>query len=135
MTDESSRAGPATGVGASIEAAGVAGVAKPPRIGRRGSNPRHVAWEFGRLLRYVIRARDGLNVNPRIVAIGAAAPYFYARRRGQFAPRLEALARRAGAAPRALARVPPDALRPLPRSGDAAVSIIFRRFFGADGLC
>ena len=33
--------------------------------------------EFGRLLRYVVRASDGLNVNVRLVAIGAAAPYFY----------------------------------------------------------
>jgi endonuclease YncB( thermonuclease family) len=32
--------------------------------------------QYGRLLRYVIRARDGLNVNLRLVAIGAAAPYF-----------------------------------------------------------
>ena len=33
--------------------------------------------QYGRLLRYVIRARDGLNVNIRLVAVGAAAPYFY----------------------------------------------------------
>jgi endonuclease YncB( thermonuclease family) len=32
---------------------------------------------YGRLLRYVIRARDGLNVNMYLVRIGAAAPYFY----------------------------------------------------------
>ena len=32
---------------------------------------------YGRLLRYVVRARDGLNVNVRLVAVGAAAPYFY----------------------------------------------------------
>jgi micrococcal nuclease len=52
---------------------------------------------YGRLLRYVIRARDGLNVNIRLVAIGAAAPYFYLGRRGRYASRLEALARRARA--------------------------------------
>lgn len=51
--------------------------------------------QYGRLLRYVIRARDGLNVNTRLVAIGAAAPYFYDGRRGMYAARLEALANRA----------------------------------------
>jgi len=50
--------------------------------------------DYGRLLRYVIRARDGLNVNVRLVAVGAAAPYFYAGRRGRFAGRLDLLARR-----------------------------------------
>jgi micrococcal nuclease len=53
--------------------------------------------QYGRLLRYVIRVRDGLNVNIRLVAAGAAAPYFYAHRRGRYAGRLEALARRARA--------------------------------------
>lgn len=33
--------------------------------------------DFGRLLRYVVRAQDGVNVNVRLVALGAAAPYFY----------------------------------------------------------
>jgi endonuclease YncB( thermonuclease family) len=46
--------------------------------------------DFGRLLRYVIRA-DGLNVNLRLVALGAAAPYFYEGQRGRYAARLEAL--------------------------------------------
>lgn len=43
--------------------------------------------QYGRLLRYVIRDRDGLyiNVNVRLVEIGAAAPYFYRARRGEFA--------------------------------------------------
>jgi endonuclease YncB( thermonuclease family) len=53
--------------------------------------------QYGRLLRYVIRARDGLNVNIRLVAVGAAAPYFYEGRRGRLAARLELLARRARA--------------------------------------
>ena len=48
--------------------------------------------QYGRLLRYVIRARDRLNVNVRLVAIGAAAPYFYAGRRGRLASLLERLA-------------------------------------------
>jgi micrococcal nuclease len=52
---------------------------------------------YGRLLRYVIRMRDGLNVNVRLVAVGAAAPYFYFGRRGRFAGRLDRLARRARA--------------------------------------
>jgi hypothetical protein len=33
---------------------------------------------------------QGLNVNLRLVAVGAAAPYFYAGRRGRYADRLEA---------------------------------------------
>jgi micrococcal nuclease len=53
--------------------------------------------QYGRLLRYVIRVRDGLNVNIRLVGVGAAAPYFYAHRRGRYAARLETLARRARA--------------------------------------
>jgi endonuclease YncB( thermonuclease family) len=53
--------------------------------------------QYGRLLRYVVRARDGLDVNIRLVAVGAAAPYFYRHRRGLYAARLELLARRARA--------------------------------------
>jgi micrococcal nuclease len=53
--------------------------------------------EYGRLLRYVIRVRDGVNVNVRLVAVGAAAPYFYDGRRGRYARLLERLARRARA--------------------------------------
>jgi endonuclease YncB( thermonuclease family) len=49
----------------------------------------------GRLLRYAIRVRDGLNVNLRLVAVGAAAPYFFEGRRGRYAKRLEYLATRA----------------------------------------
>jgi micrococcal nuclease len=51
--------------------------------------------QYDRLLRYVIRVRDGLNVNLRLVAIGAAAPYFYHGRRGRFASEIERLALRA----------------------------------------
>jgi endonuclease YncB( thermonuclease family) len=50
---------------------------------------------YGRLLRYVFRVRDGLDVNLRLVRVGAAAPYFYDSRRGRYAARLERLARRA----------------------------------------
>ena len=53
--------------------------------------------QYGRLLRYVIRIHDGLDVNLRLVAVGAAAPYFYRHRRGRFAARLERLAKRARA--------------------------------------
>lgn len=53
--------------------------------------------EYGRLLRYVVRVGDGLNVNIRLVAVGAAAPYFYDGRRGRYAQLLEALAKRAKA--------------------------------------
>ena len=52
---------------------------------------------YGRVLRYVIRAQDGLDVNLRLVAIGAAAPYFYAGERGRYAAELDRLARRARA--------------------------------------
>ena len=50
---------------------------------------------YGRLLRYVIRSRDGLNINVRLVAVGAAAPYFYRGRRGRYAAKLARLAVRA----------------------------------------
>jgi micrococcal nuclease len=57
---------------------------------------------YGRLLRYVVRARDGLNVNVDLVREGAAAPYFYGGARGRFASLLQALALRARAAHRGL---------------------------------
>lgn len=47
---------------------------------------------YGRLLRYVTRRRDGLNINVRLVAVGAAAPYFYKGRKGRFAAKLTRLA-------------------------------------------
>ena len=50
---------------------------------------------YGRL-RYVVRL-DGVNVNLRLVAVAAAAPWFYEGRRGMYANRLEALAKRARA--------------------------------------
>ena len=52
---------------------------------------------FGRLLRYVIRAEDGVNVNVGLVAVGAAAPYFYEGRRGRYASELELFAKSAKA--------------------------------------
>lgn len=53
--------------------------------------------QYGRLLRYVVRVNGAVNVNVRLVAIGAAAPYFYKGRRGRYANRLEFLAKRARA--------------------------------------
>jgi endonuclease YncB( thermonuclease family) len=50
---------------------------------------------YGRLLRYVIRVRDGLNVNLYLVARGDATPYFYDGRRGRYAAVLDRAARRA----------------------------------------
>jgi len=50
---------------------------------------------YGRLLRYVTRARGDLNINIHLVAVGAAAPYFYLGRRGRYAARLTRLALRA----------------------------------------
>jgi endonuclease YncB( thermonuclease family) len=52
---------------------------------------------YGRLLRYVVRVRDGLNVNVQLVRVGAAAPYFYDYRRGRYASLLVRLALRARA--------------------------------------
>jgi endonuclease YncB( thermonuclease family) len=49
---------------------------------------------YGRLLRYVIRARDGLNVNVYLVRVGAAAPFFYDGVRVRHAALLDRLARR-----------------------------------------
>ena len=53
--------------------------------------------QYGRLLRYVVRVNGAVNVNVRLVTIGAAAPYFYKGRRGRYANRLEFLAKRARA--------------------------------------
>jgi endonuclease YncB( thermonuclease family) len=57
---------------------------------------------YGRLLRYVIRARDSLNVNVFLVARGDAAPYFYDGREGRYASVLTRDAIRARAAHRGL---------------------------------
>jgi micrococcal nuclease len=56
---------------------------------------------YGRLLRYVVRT-DGLDVNLRLVADGAAAPYFFDGVRGVHAAALLRAARRARAAKRGL---------------------------------
>lgn len=53
--------------------------------------------QYGRLLRYVFHARDGLNVNAQLVRVGAAAPYFYDYRRGRYASLLGRLALQARA--------------------------------------
>ena len=50
---------------------------------------------FGRLLRYVVRVSDKLNVNLRLVALGAATPWFYDGERGRYAARMDKLARNA----------------------------------------
>jgi micrococcal nuclease len=57
--------------------------------------------DFDRLLRYAVR-RDGTNVNLRLVADGAAAPYFYGGTRGRHAGELERSAREARTARRGL---------------------------------
>jgi micrococcal nuclease len=72
------------------------GLLPPGTRVKLGSEPKtDLVDAYGRLLRYVIRTRDGLNVNIRLVAIGAATPYFYRGRRGKYAARLESLALRA----------------------------------------
>jgi micrococcal nuclease len=53
--------------------------------------------QYGRLLRYVIRVKDGLNVNVQLVRLGAAAPYYYDGRRGKYARELDRLAQHARA--------------------------------------
>ena len=58
--------------------------------------------QYGRLLRYVVRARDGLNVNVFLVKRGDAAPYFYDGRRGRYASLLARNALRARAERRGL---------------------------------
>jgi endonuclease YncB( thermonuclease family) len=52
---------------------------------------------YRRLLRYIVRVKDGMNVNVQLVRVGAAAPYFYLGRRGRYAALLERLALRARA--------------------------------------
>jgi micrococcal nuclease len=64
--------------------------------------------DAGRLLRYVIRSRDALNVNLRLVALGAAAPYFFEGRRGKYAEHLEYLAETAWVQPAGLWRACPN---------------------------
>lgn len=58
--------------------------------------------QYGRLLRYVVRAHDGLNVNVFLVKRGDAAPYFYRGRHGRYARVLTRDAMRARAAHRGL---------------------------------
>jgi micrococcal nuclease len=57
--------------------------------------------DYGRLLRYVVR-QDGLNVNLRLVADGAAAPYFFDGARGMYADSLLQVGEAARAAGRGL---------------------------------
>jgi endonuclease YncB( thermonuclease family) len=63
--------------------------------------------QYGRLLRYVVRVSDGTNVNLRLVAVGAAAPYYYRGRRGRYARQLDALVARARKRRRGLWKVCP----------------------------
>jgi micrococcal nuclease len=87
-----------------VECYGRAASAATKRLLRPGSRIRLFAEpatdrvdQYGRLLRYVVRINGAVNVNIRLVAVGAAAPYFYMGRRGRYARRLEALAKRARA--------------------------------------
>lgn len=77
-----------------LEAAAVARRLLPPgtRVRLLAEPATEPVDDFGRLLRYVVRARDGVNVNLWLVAVGAAAPYFYRGVRGRFARTLERLA-------------------------------------------
>ncbi len=47
---------------------------------------------YDRLLRYVVRVSDGVNVNVALVRAGIAAPYFFDGDRGRYAALLERLA-------------------------------------------
>jgi endonuclease YncB( thermonuclease family) len=64
--------------------------------------------DSGRLLRYVIRSRDDLHVNLRLVEFGAAAPYFFEGRRGRYAEHVEYLAETAWVVPLGLWRACPN---------------------------
>lgn len=78
--------------------------------------------QYGRLLRYVVRVNGGVNVNIRLVAIGAAAPYSYRGRRGRYANRLEFLAKRARARKLGLCKAcPHHPLRSVSRRPDATL--------------
>jgi len=75
----------------------------PGTLVRLTSEPRTDSVDrYGRLLRYVVRVKDGLDINVQLVRVGAAAPYFYDGRRGRYAGMLDRLARRARAAHRGL---------------------------------
>jgi endonuclease YncB( thermonuclease family) len=73
---------------------------------------------YGRLLRYVVRAKDGMNINLRLVAAGAAAPWCYDGERGRFAAKLSSLALRAKAKRLGLWGACP----PTPYSPDAGIA-------------
>jgi endonuclease YncB( thermonuclease family) len=45
--------------------------------------------QYGRLLRYVLRVSDGMNINLRLVTVGAAAPWFYDGERGRYLATLQ----------------------------------------------
>ena len=82
---------------------------------------------FGRVLAYVVRAHDGVDVNIRPVAIGAAAPYFYKGRRGKYAkPARGARETGEGEASRPVGDVSAHVVRPVPRHRDAPLCA-FRR--------
>jgi hypothetical protein len=68
--------------------------------------------QYGRLLRYV-RVKDGLNVNVRLVRVGAAAPYFYDESEGPVRePARTARPTRAGEEAGLVGTVPAHSLRP-----------------------
>lgn len=70
----------------------------PGTLVRLYSEPKTDAVDaYGRLLRYVFRVRDDLDVNVQLVRVGAAAPYFFDYRRGRYARLLVRLGLRAKA--------------------------------------
>ena len=80
---------------------------------------------YGRLLRYVIRIHDGLDVNIRLVAMGAAAPYFYRHRRGRFAGEARASGETSACAQaRALGALSRNPVRPVPRRLDRPAALV-----------
>jgi endonuclease YncB( thermonuclease family) len=85
---------------ASAETSRLLPVGTPVRLAAEPATDR--IDRYGRLLRYVIRIRDGLNVNVFLVRHGDAAPYFYAGREGRYAGVLRRAALRARAHHRGL---------------------------------
>ena len=83
--------------------------------------------QYGRLLRYVVRASDGTNVNLRLVAAGAAAPWFYEGERGRFFATLQTLAKQARVKRLGLwGACPQHGVRPVPRGHDSLLTEVDR---------
>ena len=83
--------------------------------------------QYGRPLRYVVRVNGALNVNIRLMAVGAAAPYFYRGRRGRYAGLLRSPCEASESEEaRPMEGMSSHALQPLRRGQDSAVGLVRR---------